>query len=129
MHLTEHIVKFCADLIENLGYVGIFILMFFESTYVPIPSFAVMPFVGFVAHEVALGSRPAGPALLLGVIVGALGGLAGSIATYFLGMRAGEVTVKKWGRYAGLLPDDLDRTHRFFERWGKLAVLLGRFTP
>lgn len=129
MGLTEHIVQFCADLITKLGYAGIFILMFCESTYVPIPSFAVMPFVGFVAHEVALKNRLEGPDLWLGVTVGALGGLAGSLTTYFFGKWAGEVSVKKWGRYAGLVHEDLDKTHALFERWGMITVFVGRFIP
>lgn len=129
MGLTHAIVEFCADLITKLGYLGIFILMFGESMYVPIPSFAVMPFVGFVAHEVALGNRKAGPDLWLGLVAAVLGGLAGSLATYYFGKWAGEVTVKKWGRYMGLVPEDLDKTHALFERWGPATVFIGRFIP
>lgn len=129
MGLTEHIVQFCADLITQLGYTGIFILMFFESMYVPIPSFAVMPFVGFVARELHDGKRPNAPEFWLGVAVGALGGLAGSLTTYYFGKWAGPKGVRKWGRYAGLIPEDLDRTHALFERRGAITVFIGRFTP
>ncbi len=129
MGLTERIVEFCASLIIRLDYIGIFILMFCESMYVPIPSFAVMPFVGFVAHEVADGKRAHAPDFWLGVIVGALGGLAGSLTTYYFGRWAGPVGVRKWGRYAGLIPEDLDRTHALFERRGAITVFIGRFIP
>jgi membrane protein DedA with SNARE-associated domain len=129
MGLTQFIVERCADLINSLGYVGIFILMFFESTYVPIPSFAVMPFVGFVAHEVFLGTRKSGPDFWLGILAGVLGGLCGSVTTYFLGRWAGPVTVKKWGRYGGLVPEDLDKTHALFEKWGAPTIFVGRFIP
>jgi membrane protein DedA with SNARE-associated domain len=129
MGLTKLVVEFCANLITQLGYTGIFILMFFESMYVPIPSFAVMPFVGFAAHELANGKRPGAPEFWLGVVVGALGGLAGSLTTYYFGWWAGPVGVRKWGRYAGLIPEDLDRTHALFERRGAITVFTGRFIP
>jgi membrane protein DedA with SNARE-associated domain len=129
MHLTEHIITFCAELITNLGYVGIFILMFFESMYVPIPSFAVMPFVGYVAHQHFDGVNPKAPELWLGVLVGALGGVAGSLTTYYFGKWAGPVGVRRWGRYAGLVAKDLDATQAWFEKRGKVAVFLARFIP
>jgi len=129
MGLTEHIIEFCAKLITDLGYTGIFILMFFESMYVPIPSFAVMPFVGFVAHRLYDGKVPNAPEFWPGVAVGALGGLAGSLTTYFFGKWAGPKGVRKWGRYAGLIPEDLDRTHALFERRGAITVFVGRFIP
>lgn len=129
MGLTEKIVDLCASLITQLGYTGIFILMFCESMYVPVPSFAVMPFVGFVAHELATGKRTEGPEFWLGVIVGALGGLAGSLSTYYFGRWAGPVGVRKWGRYGGLVPEDLDKTQALFERRGMITVFIGRFIP
>jgi membrane protein DedA with SNARE-associated domain len=129
MGLTEKIIEFCADLITRLDYLGIFILMFFESMYVPVPSFAVMPFVGFVAHRVADGKVDKGPDFWLGVLVGALGGIAGSLTTYYFGKWAGPVGVKKWGRYGGLVPEDLDKTQVWFEKRGAVAVFIGRFIP
>ena len=129
MHLTEHIIAFCADLITNLGYVGIFLLMFCESMYVPVPSFAVMPFVGYVAHQRFDGANAQAPEFWLGVLVGALGGIAGSLTTYYFGKWAGPAGVKRWGRFAGLVPRDLDATHAWFLKRGKIAVFTGRFIP
>ncbi len=129
MGLTKQVVEFCANVITTLGYPGIFILMFCESMYVPVPSFAVMPFVGFVAAEVAAGKMAGGPEFWPGVIVGVLGGLAGSLSTYYFGRWAGPAGVRKWGRYGGLVPDDLDKTHRLFDRWGMPTVFIARFIP
>jgi membrane protein DedA with SNARE-associated domain len=129
LHLTERIIDFCADFITRLGYTGIFLLMFAESTYVPMPSFAVMPFVGFVAHQIYKGTRTEGPEFWLGILSGVVGGLCGCLATYYLGLWAGPAGVKKIGRYAGVFPEDLDRTHEFFERRGALAIFFARFIP
>src|SRR5205823_6283123 len=106
-----------------------FILMFCESTYFPVPSEAVMPFVGIVAAEVAEGRRPSGPDFWLGVVDGAIGGLGGSLASYYFGRWAGPVGVRRWGKYAGLVEKDLDITQRLFDRRGSLFVFVARFIP
>src|SRR5437763_10528431 len=103
MGLTDWLIDFCANVIRTLGYTGIFVLMFFESMYVPVPSFAVMPFVGYVAYRVADHQIESGPTFWAGVLVGALGGLAGSITTYYFGRWAGPAGVRRWGRYVGLV--------------------------
>lgn len=129
MHLTEMILDVCSKVIVDFGYVGIFVLMFFESMYVPVPSEAVMPFVGIVAYEVSVNERPSGPEFWLACVVAALGGLAGSLTTYYFGKWAGPVGVRKWGKYGGLVEDDLDKTQKFFDRWGAVTVFLFRFVP
>lgn len=128
MGLTKWIVDFCANLINGLGYGGIFILMTCESMYFPIPSFAVMPFVGFVAHR-TLDSGGDGLSFWPGVLAGLLGGLAGSLLTYYFGYWAGPKGVKKWGRYVALVPEDLDATQAWFDKRGAIAVFTGRFIP
>ncbi|MBI3723562.1 DedA family protein [bacterium] len=131
LHLTQTIIDFCADVIRRLGYPGIFLLMVCESMYVPIPSFAVMPFVGFVAHRVANGD-PAFegcPTFWLGLLAAVLGGLVGSLLTYYFGLFAGPVGVRKLGPYVGLIEEDLDTTQAWFERKGAITVLIARFVP
>src|SRR5437870_1754641 len=98
MHLSERIIEFCSDVITKTGYGGIFVLMFAESTYFPVPSEAVMPFVGLVAAKMVADGQPeAGAAFFwLGVIVAAVGGLGGSLSTYYFGRWAGPVGVRKW---------------------------------
>jgi membrane protein DedA with SNARE-associated domain len=129
MHLTQAIVDFCAELISKTGYIGIFILMFCESMYIPVPSEAVMPFVGFLAWQASTGARAEAPDFWIGVAVGVLGGIGGSLTTYYFGKWAGPVGVRKWGRYGGLVPEDLDKTHALFERWGMPTVFLARLIP
>jgi membrane protein DedA with SNARE-associated domain len=129
MGLTEKIIELCSSLITTFGYTGIFVLMFFESMYVPVPSEAVMPFVGMVAHQVVTGTRTEGPDFWLGVIVAAIGGLGGSLATYYFGRWAGPVGVRRWGRYGGLVEEDLEITQRWFDRRGAVTVVLARFVP
>jgi membrane protein DedA with SNARE-associated domain len=121
--MTELLIHYCRAVIEALGYPGIFVLMFAESTWIPLPSFAVMPFVGFSASQ-------GGPLdYTTGIIVGAAGGLAGSLTTYAIGYFGGPAGVRKIGRYAGLDESHLEATRLWLAKHGTWAILLARFIP
>lgn len=97
--------------------------MALESMIAPVPSEAVMPFVGFL---VADGRWP-----LEGAIAAtSAGSLVGSLASYAMGRLGGRPLVLKAGKYLLLHPKDLEITERFFrKRKGGLAVFLSRFVP
>lgn len=53
--LFNAIVAFTRDVtatVSSLGYTGIFVLMFLESTSLPIPSEVILPFSGYLASWV-----------------------------------------------------------------------------
>jgi len=110
----------CLDL---TGYFGAGLLMALESMIVPIPSEAVMPFVGFL---VADGSWN----LWLAIGVTSLGSITGSLISYCLGYYGGKPLVLRVGRYLLLNPHDLVVTEKFFHRRGGLVtVFISRFVP
>jgi membrane protein DedA with SNARE-associated domain len=41
----------------------------------------------------------------------------------------GRPAVERWGRYVLMGPDDLDRTEKFFARYGSATVFIGRLLP
>jgi membrane protein DedA with SNARE-associated domain len=97
--------------------------MALESMIAPIPSEAVMPFVGFL---VADGSWN----LWLAIGVTSLGSIIGSLISYYMGYYGGKPLVLKVGRYLLLNPHDLIITEKFFHRRGGLAmVFISRFVP
>lgn len=116
--LAQQIVEF----IRGSGYVGIFILMAFESANIPIPSEIIMPFSGFLVSQGNFS-------LIAVIIVGALGNLFGSIASYFLA----SFIVKnrhKVGILKVLISDEfLERANIFFERYGNISVFFSRVLP
>ena len=86
--IVESVSNFAINLIENLGYWGVFIGMTLESTCIPLPSEVIMPFAGFAVYQ--------GKMTLLGItIVGALGNLLGSLIAYFVGIKGGETSSGK----------------------------------
>ena len=121
--MTELIREIAIAILDRSTYFGAFFLMMLESMVAPVPSEAVMPFVGFL---VADGKWHLGPALLATT----LGSFTGSLASYLMGYYGGKPLVLKVGRYLLLNPRDLERTERFFSRRrGLVTVFLARFVP
>ncbi|HZD80156.1 MAG TPA: DedA family protein, partial [Actinomycetota bacterium] len=114
--------------IARYGYLAIFLLMVLESACIPIPSEVTMLFGGALASAAFVASG--GQLNLVAVgLFGALGNLVGSWLAYGIGYAGGRPLVDRWGRYLLLRPHEIDRAHRWFERYGQGAVLLGRLLP
>lgn len=119
-------VDFIMPFIASAGYFGIFLLMFVENVFPPIPSEFIMPLAGFAVSQ--------GQLSFAGVIVaGVLGSVGGAIVFYYWGRRIGERRVKafaeKHGRWLTVSPSDIDRAQGWFTRHGNSAVLFCRLVP
>ncbi len=112
--------------IDHWGYPGIFFLMVAENVFPPIPSELIMPLAGFLAGSGKLN-------LWLTILAGTVGSVVGTTMWYYIGLWIGEARIKRWaarhGRLMTVSPSDIDTAHRWFDRYGVLAVLLGRMLP
>ena len=108
--------------IETYGLIAVFVLMAAESCGVPFPSEIIMPFAGAFA---ALGHL----SLVGAIFAGATGNLVGSLVAYLLAARFGESLLLGPGRRIGISRSHLDLAKRWFERYGLLAVFVGRMLP
>ncbi|RSU50915.1 DedA family protein [Sphingomonas sp. S-NIH.Pt15_0812] len=108
--------------IAATGYFGIIGLMALESACIPLPSEIIMPFSGYLVSTGRLD-------LWLVAIAGAVGCNLGSALAYEAGLHGGRPMVERYGRWLLLTSEDLDRSERFFERFGGAAVLIGRMLP
>lgn len=113
---------FAVTVISAGGYWGIALLMAIESACIPLPSEIIMPFAGYL---VSTGRFD----LYLAATAGAIGCNLGSIVAYEAGKRGGRPLVERWGRYLLIGPGELDMADRFFNRWGPIAILVGRMLP
>lgn len=123
MGLTSALVQVAVDVIDRLGYGGVFLLMAFESMVLPVPSEGVMPFAGFLVASGRFRS------LWLVTTVATIGSLAGSWLSYELGKHWGRPFIDRWGRWLLVSRSDLDWSERFFRRYGTGAILVARFIP
>jgi len=112
--------------VSAAGYIGVFALMFLENLFPPIPSELIMPLAGFAA---ARGEMT----LLLVIVAGVMGTLVGNAVWFEVARVFGSERTKrlatKYGRWLGILREDLDKAEVTLRRWGPLAVFLGRMMP
>lgn len=113
---------FARDAVTSAGLIGIFLLMIAEVVFPPIPSEIVLPLAGF---EVARGNLGFIPVLLAAT----LGSLTGSFVLYLAGRVGGRPIILRWGKILRVGAEELDRSERWFERWGDWFVLVSRVIP
>ena len=121
--LTDMVSSFAVKCLDMTGYFGAAFLMALESMIAPIPSEAVMPFVGFLVVDGKWN-------LWLAILATSCGSIVGSILSYFIGYYGGKPLVFKVGKYLLLHPHDLELTERFFNRKsGVITIFISRFVP
>lgn len=113
---------FAIAVISAGGYWGVALLMAIESACIPLPSEIIMPFAGYLVSTGEMN-------LFAAATAGALGCNLGSIVAYEIGRRGGRPMAERFGRYVLVGPGELDLADRFFNRWGGLAILIGRMLP
>ena len=121
MGLTETLCHYNTAIIQQLSYIGIFILMALESMIAPVPSELVMPFAGFLIFTGHFD-----PVWVM--VASGLGSVVGSLLSYGMGM-LGEPVVLRYGRYFLLNPHHLEWTKNFFARYGGITIFISRFIP
>ncbi len=121
--LTEYISNLAVRILETTGYAGAAALMGLESMIAPVPSEAVMPFVGFLVADQKWN-------LWLAIAATTVGSLVGSLLSYAMGYYGGRPFVLKVGKYLLLNVHDLEWTERFFQRRsGVWTLFVSRFIP
>jgi membrane protein DedA with SNARE-associated domain len=120
------IAEWVTTVIETLGYPGLTVLVALENIFPPIPSELILPLAGFLTGQ----NRFSFPLVLVATT---LGSLLGALLLYGIGMAAGQRGVRRlfecYGHLALLTPDDLSRAETWFDRYGPVAVFIGRLIP
>jgi membrane protein DedA with SNARE-associated domain len=118
--------SFVTRLMRSAGYSAIAVLMFVENVFPPIPSELIMPLAGFMTRRGEL-------ALLLVIIAGTIGSVAGAVVLYYLGRAVGEARVRRWvashGKWLAMSEADVENAQKWFGQYGARAVFFGRLVP
>ena len=120
--MFHQLVQWLVHTIGQLGYPGILILMFLESSFFPFPSEIVVPPAGYLA---ARGEMSLFPVIAAGIA----GSLLGAIFNYWLALRFGRPFLEKYGRYVLVSKKALDKADLFFDRHGHISTFIGRLLP
>lgn len=115
-----------ARVIEAIGYPGLTLLVALENVFPPIPSEVILPFAGFMTGQ----GRFSFP---LVIVATTLGSILGALLLYGVGAAIGQkrfnALVERYGHLALLTHDDLTRAEDWFNRYGPIAVFVGRLVP
>jgi membrane protein DedA with SNARE-associated domain len=108
--------------IGNHGFPAVLGLMTLESACIPVPSEVIQLFAGYLVslHRMSLAAA---------VSAGVLGNLFGSWIAWSVGYYGGRPFIERWGRYIHVTPARLERSERWFDQHGEVAVLVGRCVP
>jgi membrane protein DedA with SNARE-associated domain len=105
-----------------MGYLGIFLMTFVESTFVPIPAEVTLIPAGFLVHK--------GEMSFIGVwIASTLGTLGGSLFNYWIAYHYGRLLFIRYGQYFFMNEEKLQKIEVFFQKHGAFSTFTGRFLP
>ncbi|KKI93473.1 alkaline phosphatase [Bacillus sp. SA1-12] len=113
-------------IIEQFGYVGIFLMIALENVFPPIPSEVILTFGGMLTNFTDL--------TVPGVILSAtLGSVVGAVILYKIGnlldVERLEKIVDRWGKVLQVKRKDIYKADQWFDKYGYWTVLICRVIP
>ena len=113
--------------VDNFGYLAIFLMIFIESIFPPIPSEVILLFGGALTITTAMNI----PGTILAATIGSL---LGAIILYAIGRALQAERIKrllkgKLGKITHLRPEHVQKAEQWFARYQDKAVLICRCIP
>src|SRR2546428_7691904 len=118
----HHLLAVWMQFVLDWGYAGVFLMMVFESTAVPIPAEVVIPPAAYWASQ--------GRFNLIAVVVAATAGSwVGSAASYWIAWKLGRPLVERYGKYVLMSPPKIHAADQWFEAYGSGGIFVARLLP
>jgi len=126
IELFNQLTAVLLSIINELGYLGIFIGMALESSFFPFPSEIILIPAGVL---VAKGEMT----FVLVFLAGLVGSLSGALINFFLALYLGRTTVdfliSKYGKVFFINKAGLKKSDRYFKKHGDITTFIGRLIP
>ena len=115
------------NIMEQVGYLGVFLLIAIENIFPPIPSEVILVFGGFMTTYTSLN-------IPIMILVATLGSLLGAIVLYYIGKifnkeRLKRIVNGKIGKVLRLKASDIEKADKWFDTKGNKTVFFCRFIP
>lgn len=112
---------------QSIGYAGIVALMAIESSFIPFPSEIIIPPAAYLASQGEMN-------IFLVILFGIVGSLIGAIINYWLALSLGRIIIYKIAdhkicRLLLLSSKKIEKSEKFFLRYGNISTLIGRLIP
>ena len=115
------------EIMNNYGYLGIFLLIFIENLFPPIPSELILTFGGFMTIDTTM--------TVVGVVIAStIGSVLGAIVLYYAGKilnkkRLIKIVNSKYGKLLRVKIKDIESADKWFDEKGNKTVFFCRFVP
>ncbi len=120
--MLKELAQALVDLIFDWGYLGIFLLMAIESSFIPFPSEIILVPAGYLASK--------GDMSIVMIMSSALGGsLVGAFINYYLALTLGRKMLKKYRKYFFIKENTLEKMDNYFSKHGHISTFIGRLIP
>mgnify|MGYP000524088267 CR=1 FL=1 len=120
--MLHDMVNYIVDTVGALGYMGIFFMMFLESSFFPFPSEVVMIPAGYLAYKGEMN-------IYLAILAGVSGSLAGALFNYYLAIKFGRTLLIRYGKYVFIKEKTIIKMEEFFNKHGAISTFSGRLIP
>lgn len=120
--MIRELAQTLVDFVFDWGYLGIFILMSIESSFIPFPSEIVLIPAGYLASK---GDMSVG--LIMSSALA--GSLVGAFINYYLALLVGRKFLSRYGKYFFIKESALEKMETFFQRHGHISTFTGRLLP
>lgn len=114
--------KYILNLISGLGYFGMFLGMVLEAVIIVIPSEFILATGGILAANNVFSFWGA-------FLTGLLGSVFCAAIIYAMGYYGGRPFIEKYGKYFFMKNKDIEKSDKWFEKYGMKAALFGRCLP
>ncbi|MFM7439449.1 MAG: DedA family protein [Snowella sp.] len=124
--MSQWLAEWIPNVMNQLGYWGIGLLMFLENLFPPIPSELIMPLAGFTVAKEQMDFIPV-------IIAGVVGTIVGAFPWYYIGKFISEERLEhladKYGKWISVTSKDIKKANNWFNEHGGKAVFFCRLVP
>lgn len=120
--MLAEFVQWLVQNILEMGYMGIFLLMMVESSFIPFPSEVVLIPAGYLAQQGEMN-------IILIFLAALFGSLAGAFINYFGALIIGRRLLMQFGKYFFISNSAMEKMENYFQKHGPISTFTGRLIP
>lgn len=110
------------QLLNQYGYIILFLSLMVELIIIPVPNEALMSYVGILCFQGKMN-------LFLSIAFAGLGGISGATISYWIGRKLGVPFFQKYGHFIHMGPEKMEKTSKWYGKYGKVLLLFSFFIP
>ena len=120
--MIEQTITWLVEFVHSLGYLGLFVATFLESTFVPLPSEVTMVPAGYLVQQGIWN-------LWITLFLAISGTILGSMTNYYIAYYLGRRFFLKFGKYIHFNEHRMSQLDNYFVSHGEISIFTARLIP